>query len=274
MIVENDYVDGDYLTDYAAYHVKCFNGYKKKTVRLLFFDFCFDKDWFARLLSRTPADNFENDIKKLTESYLGFVVVRPLPRRMLGKVALKTYPEGIQITENGTTYRRFYPAKRPIESSLFGITLKTDSLLFQEQDDSVSACATSAIFCALNKTSYLFNHRQLSPYQITRAAVEGLPITNGRTFPNEGLTSEQMLNAFASVNLEPHCVGISPIANDIDKGKIPMSATLFKEYVYAYLKSGIPIILGLHLFRKERRIFEDKSRAQERWMPLYAVKCF
>jgi len=46
VVIEEDYIDKDYLIDYANYYARSFKDYKKKTTRLHFFTNCFSENDF------------------------------------------------------------------------------------------------------------------------------------------------------------------------------------------------------------------------------------
>ena len=191
ILAENYYIDHDYLDDYSEYYVRCFAPYRRTCVRLHFFDVPFTSVDFANLLTGEESA-LAHDI--LRESYLGFVVVKPLPASFVGRTCLRTYP-----TENTG---RSFPIPREYEANLFGFKLAVTTLAFQEQDSVAAACATSALWAAFQGTGKLFQHTIPSPIQITKAATT-LNSTNTRTLPNQGLTIEQMATAIRSLSLEP-----------------------------------------------------------------------
>jgi hypothetical protein len=53
MIVENDYVDKDFLEDFAGFYVRCFKDYDRKCCRIHFFDVEIDEWEFEHLLDRS-----------------------------------------------------------------------------------------------------------------------------------------------------------------------------------------------------------------------------
>ncbi len=67
--------------------------------------------------------------KDLQDGYLGFIVVKPLPRTIIGRTCLKTYD-----SKGGT---RHFPIVRRYPVHLFGIPLRVETLAFQEQDQAV-----------------------------------------------------------------------------------------------------------------------------------------
>lgn len=223
ILVENNYIDRDFLEDFSEFYVRCFHDYGRKCTRLHFFKLPFTKDDFNSLLDKEPSIIDENN---LNECYLGFIVVKPLPRTIFGRTCLKTYD-----SDGG---RRNYPTTREYDIHLFGLKLKIDSLAFQEQDRVVAACATSALWSVFHRTGILFHHPILSPVDITKAACEPLPLVT-RTFPNIGLTDYQMAVAIRKVTLEPF------IVKAIDQN-------VLRSTIYAYINIGVPIVMSIYLY--------------------------
>ena len=228
IVVEPGYVDHDYLEDYAAYYVRCFETYQRTTTRLHFFRRDFSASEFRSALTDDDSPLKSADLQ---EAYLGFVVLKPLPQTIIGRTCLVTYGD-----DRG---RRFFPILRDYEVNLFGIPLTVRSLAYQEQDTVVAACATSALWSCFQGTGRLFQHAIPSPVEITKAATrhvpENLPANSARALPNNGLTATQMAIAIRDVGLEPYIVA-SP------------SAYLLNSSLYAYLRCRIPLILTIHLY--------------------------
>ena len=243
IVVESDYVDHDYLDDFAAYYVRCFENYKRGTTRLHFFSLQFNEQDFRSALT-TPHSWLSQQL--LQDHYLGFVVVKPLPQTIVGRTCLKTYP-----SDSG---RREFPILRKYSVNLFGISLNINSLAYQEQDTVVAACATSALWSCFQGTGKLFQHAISSPVEITKAATshvpENLPANSARALPNSGLTATQMALAVRDVGLEAYLVGTP-------------SAYVLNSTLYAYLRCRIPSILTFNLV--------DVFNGQEQYMGAHAV---
>lgn len=224
IVVELEYVDADYLDDYASFYAKSFDRIPNRCRRLHFFGTLFDEDHLRKVI------NGAEDEEVLRQGYLGFVVARPLPTAVIGRSALRTY-----ASDGG---RRRYPATRRYDVSLFGIRLSVESLAFQEQDTSLAACATVALWSCFQKTQDLFRSAAPTPVAITRAANRLL--LAARPFPSRGLQIQQICNAIAVVGLDPEVYEVTP--------DLPL-ATL----IYSYLRLGLPVLaiiqipnLGLH----------------------------
>lgn len=229
IVLETDYVDKDYLEDYSRYYVKCFNKYGARCARLHF---------FSEELNHTQLDElFKNPYQKdraeqLNQSYLGFMVVKPIPKTFIGKTCLKIYP----IFENGDKPL----LSRDYVANLYGLELKVRSIAFQEQDKVLSACATTAIWTSLHaiKTKYIKDIPSSS--EITLAAINHIE-NSSNSFPNNGLTNKQILRALDAQNLRHNLISIASFDS--------ASKDSIWQKILAYLNSGIPIILGTDVYK-------------------------
>jgi hypothetical protein len=218
VILENQYIDLDYLEDFSSYYVRCFYEYPRECRRVHFFKEEFTSSDYESYLDG-ESSNLSPEI--LQNNYLGFIVLKPLPEKIIGRTCLKTYPE------KEDSKNRFYPIKRPYQVNLFGTSLTIESLAFQEQDRVAAACASSALWSVFHGTGKLFHHPIPSPIEITKAANEKFPLRN-RALPNNGLTFEQMAQAIRNVGLEPSYINV-------------FDQLIFKSSLYAYLKGKLPI---------------------------------
>lgn len=217
ILVEHRYIDRDFLDDFAAYYVRCFQSFQKACSRLHFFTEALTTEDFGAILE----SGTEEGRARVVDSYVGFIVVKPLPRTIIGRTCLATYG-----SDRG---RRHFPITRKYTVNLFGICLSVNTLAFQEQDRVAAACATSALWSAFHGTGVLFQHRIPSPVEITHSAtVQGL--LDSRALPSAGLTTSQMANAIRQVNLEPLLISAS---NQWD-----LTGT-----AYAYVRGGVPALL-------------------------------
>ena len=223
IIIEPNYIDRDYLEDFSAYYVRCFHKYNRICIRLHFFNIAITSDSFSDLIRGNESAKLDLDL--LQKSYLGFIVVKPLPFTIVGRTCLTTYP-----SDNN----RNFPIKRDYSANLFGINLRVTTLAFQEQDSVVAACATSALWSAFQGTGISFQHSIPSPAEITKSSAEQVLFTN-RLLPNRGLTGIMMAQAIRQVGLEPLVYGSGNVSIE------------FKSIIYAYLKAGIPVLIGVEL---------------------------
>ena len=191
MVVEEEYVDADYLADFASYYVSCFERYERFCRRVHFFQLGFDVAHFARAMLGQASPE---EMHALQTGYLGFIVVRPLPDAVIGRTALRPYP-----SDGG---RRNYTALVPYAVSLYGVDLQIVSLAYQEQDTVLAACATVALWSALHRTAYVYRTRAPRPPIITADATR--TILYNRALPSTGLRLEQMMAAIRAADLDPY----------------------------------------------------------------------
>jgi len=229
IVVENFYIDRDFLNDFSKYYVRCFqqvidNKYKSRCIRLHFFSIRFTDDEFISLINNN-SDSLTID--ELNEAYKGFIVVKPIPCKFVGRSCLVTYG-----TDGG---RRHYSSMRDYNVGLYGIPLTVkNTMAFQEQDSVVAACATSALWSVFQITGKELQHCIPTPVEITELATQLPEEMVPGTLPNTGLMPRQMIYAIRQLDLDPRVIDAR-------------SFFLFKSALYAYLKLGFPMILTMIL---------------------------
>lgn len=231
IIVEEDYVDHHFLDDFTGYYVSCYKPYERWCTRLHFFGEKISEETFQAILERSIG---KEELSHYSESYLGFIVVKPLPRTIFGRTCLKTVP----VDAVG----RRYPITRRYKANLFGWDLEVNSLAFLEQDKVVGACSTSALWSVLQGTGVTFHHHIPTPVEITRSATLYIPPIPPETrhFPNNGLTVPHMAQAIKQVDLVPFYV--SPKTAGFQR-----VADYLKAIIYGYLEGRIPILMTFQL---------------------------
>ncbi len=228
IIIEKGYIDKHYLIDFQKFYSRAHKSPGKDTTRIHFFEKDFTKKDFESELNKEES-------KDLQDSYLGFIIVKPIVSKcgepVIGRTLLKTYP-----STSGSKMRKYI--KKRFDVSLFGIKLFVDSIPFQEQDFGVSACATIALWTALQALSSSFDVSNYSPSEITEMAAE-CP-SPFRVFPQiEGLTLPQVLTCIRYAGLDVEY--IIPDGND----------DIINTAVKAYVDGGIPIIATLEFSANE-----------------------
>lgn len=229
-VYENEYIDKHYIEDYTVYYARCFTNYRKTTSRVHFFKIKKNSN-YKQILS--DALNGDQDILN-DKSYLGCIVLRPIPKTFLAKVCLRPY----ERDKNRLTK---YWLSADYDISLFGIPLKIKTIAFQEQDKVLSACATTALWTFFHAHDSLSNMMLPSSSTITK---NSYPVQNGysREFPNMGLSTEMICRGLRSCHLVPEYF-------EIYKNKT-VDIKQMKELIYAYSSSDIPLILGVNVFNK------------------------
>lgn len=233
-VIEEDYIDSNFLDDYASYYVRNFSNGRKRCCRVHFFD-----ERYLESDIRQMIANPERDCK-ISEHYLGYVVVRPLRKTIVGTTCLVSYKQKREA--RGWEPGRHYLAVCKKNVSFFGIPLEVECTPFQEQDSNAAACATCALWSAFNVTASLFGTKVRSPSAITALAMAN-SISLARKFPNGGLSFGDMLYTIRQMDLEPIVVGFGNVAN----------RPIFLGNLYAYLNLGVPVIAIMRLKEKTRK---------------------
>lgn len=222
ILVEGDYVDGDYVDDFSTYYVKCFKSYEIKCKRLHFFSQAAPSD-IPGVVSIVSGQAPEEVVKQFQESYLGFLVARPLPNAIIGRTVLKSFLSPLDV----------YTSVKNYNVNLLGLDLcLRDTLAFQEQDTVVAVCAAVALWTSFHKASDLFGTPCPRPSAITLSANK--VIGNSRPFPSKGLNTQQVRAAIVRQGLEPECFPVN-------------IATLWPELLYGYLKMGLAPLVALEI---------------------------
>lgn len=232
MMVEGEYVDADFLDDYAHYYVKCYKPYSRFCKRIHFFtDITKDEleDLFNNYLEGSVSKGAMQD--ELSKKYLGFIIIKPLPVTIIGRTALVPYSDTKQDGDDEPD-RRSIRCLRPYSVNILGVPLTVKTIAYLEQDKVIAACATSALWCAFQKAAHSNGYHIPTLYEITDYAT--MYSTTRRPIPSTGLNGDQMCRAIKAVGLEPEfwrmrendgrCVG------------------LLLASTYAYLRGGMPVV--------------------------------
>jgi hypothetical protein len=135
--------------------------------------------------------------------------------------------------------------------SLFGKHLSIKSIAFQEQDKIISACATTSLWTFFHAHQMMNIKNLPSPNVITKSAYSYNEKWNSREFPNYGLSIDMISKSLKEFGLAPERFEFEIKNKDKEKDKDKEERfNLFKEYIYSYCSSEIPLILGVSIFDK------------------------
>lgn len=222
VLLEFQYVDKDFLEDFSRYYAKRYGNDGHKCARMHFFACPLDHGMVSEILAGGP--NAEALVKKLQDNYLGFMVIKPLPKTFIGKTCLKV------MDDESTAAKRKRRLSRQYKVDLFGISLSVESLAFQEQDKVIAACATTAIWSALHALQW---HSIRSVHSCSEITMNALNDRNGssNSFPNTELNAEQMLRSIDAEGLRHHQENL----RGTDEKR-------FFETVVSHIDSQLPLI--------------------------------
>ena len=208
LIVEHHYIDRVFMHDGVVYYSRSLRSYPNFTRRVHFFDEAFNcSDWKA-MIDRAARGKHTEVEETLQKSYLGFSVIRPLPGSPIGRTILPAR----SLHEPEDTDSSFGTV-RPHKVHLAGFTLRVCGVPFQSQDQSVSACATTALWSALDCVAATEEITVASPASITESATR-YPLQEGRPFPTEGLTVRQICEATRAAGFSPLVIRSKSVTDD------------------------------------------------------------
>ena len=210
ILVEGGYVDRDYMQDHSVFYSTSFAQYAPVCRRVHFFKGVAAEDLakqFDAVASeaRHGAAAYNEACEAFSRAnYLGFSVIKPLPGSPVGRTVLQTFPDHSADRD----FDRRFEATRDYTTHLLGLNLTVRGLAFQQQDEGVSACATTAVWSSLQKLRDFEDVAAATPAQITAGASRfALPF--GRSMPSEGLSLDQMCQAIHGLGVAPNLVRLS-----------------------------------------------------------------
>lgn len=229
VVVEPLYFDRDYLAEFAAFYCTSAVGYPNICRRLHFFGANVDRDLFTRALSDDAGASAQ-----IKASYLGFVVVRPIPASPFGRTVLRWYDDPQQLTTP-----RIVEPWRNYHCHVAGIELTVRGLAWQQQDSAVGTCATISLWSMLHSSALDGFHGLPTTASVTRAAHKTASLGQ-RVFPSAGLGLHHLCEAIKDYGLQPIV-----IPGDIVSGNVSLGfrKERFAASCAALLRSGYPVLV-------------------------------
>ena len=226
VIIEGHYVDRVFMHDDEVYYVRSLRSYPNFTRRAHFFSQQFELTCWHEMIERAGRGEHSAIQDILQGNYLGFTVIRPLPDSPVGRTVLPPRsPRAPEETDSCfSTIRRH-------NVHLAGFSLYVDGVPFQSQDQGVSACATTALWSALDCVAATEEITVSSPASITESATR-YPLQEGRRFPNEGLTVRQICEATRAAGFSPLVIKGQSVSDDALQ-------------IFSYARSGFAPVLAL-----------------------------
>ena len=238
IVIEEFYIDRHYMDEFQRYYSNEFHCPKNYCTRIHVFRQRFTENDFFSVQSNPTEENIKfyedfEDTDDFIPNYLGYIVIRPIHRALVGRTFLSPLKPSISNPSSPShILTRSLQATYIQQVNLKGFRLFIRGLPYQRQDQRVSACATTAIWSALSKVAKGDGMRAPTPSEITEAATKNTLFD--RPYPQEGLHYIQILEAIRSNKFQPLMLSPKELGYE-----------LFKMNLAAYLKSAIPVIIGL-----------------------------
>lgn len=224
VLLELNYLDKDYLEDFSRYYVKRFGNAGHQCARMHFFSKEVDHRHVDRILE--AGEGTAALAAELNEAYLGFMVIKPLPKTFIGKTCLKVMSDSHTIPN-----KKKKRLSRNYKVDLFGIELNVHSIAFQEQDKVVAACASTAIWSALHTMNWRDVRSIHSCSEITVNAINHID-GSSNSFPSKELTNKQILRSLDVEGLRHH-------SEDVER----LSHAGFLATVMGHIDSHLPLLV-------------------------------
>lgn len=227
VVQEDHYVDRHYLDEYGLYYSRALRPPRSAVRRFHVFSSKFSSKAFSSSVkrhltgSRAEGQRLE---REMSEDYLGFISIRPVPTVPVGRTVLRRLSDGQQRDIWATGEHHVH---------LANLRLRVEGIAFQQQDLAVGACATAALWSALSRVTRHEGMRAPTPAEVSEAAARHV-LPFGRTLPAvSGLTVAQLAEAVRATGFAPEVV------------RADERPEVFVAAVHAYLLSGIPVVLAL-----------------------------
>jgi hypothetical protein len=228
VVIEPNYFDRDYLSEFEAFYATSAAGYPNICKRAHYFAAPVTRATFAKAVGGDEAAR-----ELVSSAYLGHVIVRPIPGAPIGRTVLKVYPDAAGIADG--TPRIMEPA-REYEAHVAGLRLTVSGLAWQQQDSAVGSCATVALWSMLHSSAFDDHHAIPTTAAITSLAHWSAP-TGKRIFPDSGLQLAQILEV-----IKGH--GLAPIMIAGDEEAEEFSRQRFCTLIASFVRSGYPVLVN------------------------------
>lgn len=221
VVIQKPVQDPDFFAEYVAYYSRTFSSVSRHCQRLHFFSLAPSEE--ESVLS------FLDRASQSSESYLGFITIRPVLASPVAASILKMPAEEC-----------FIVCRDIFDVHLAGLTFQVKGTPFMQQDNAVGACAQASIWMALRTVRRREGSSAYDPAEITNAATRFL--VNGRTLPNRtGLTPSQMIEAVRFAGYATHIIPFRESQEPLNQARL----RAIKSTLHTYIESGIPVILAL-----------------------------
>ena len=198
-IVESNYFDLDYRSEFSATHETSFSVRDPSAKRIHFFGSCDDAECNDELDSLHMRDV----AVKLANHYRGYVVIRPQRPGAVGRSIIT--PEGSHdFLARPATLSAHIRTAVPEHVTLFGVPLCARGIPFMEQDGHLLRCVHVSVWMC----HYTATLRGIAPRRATAQfhLAEDETGAYGRQYPSEGLSAPTLSRVLRKLDLPPEIV--------------------------------------------------------------------
>lgn len=227
VIIEKHYIDKDYLDEFSFFYSTTFKTYDRFCTRLHFFK--------GNLIKSLGISGTSIKIKDITiinrdalqNTYLGFMVIRPIEKNKFGRTIIQPYIKN----DN----EEFVLSQTSCKVNLHGVNITAKGMPFMQQDTQAGVCASASQWMLARYAHERFSFKRYTLPNITAFANRFLNVS--RPFPaTKGLNICQIVSSLIQMDF-------APIVYDKESG---FSEAKLEEIVYHYLESELPVILVIN----------------------------
>lgn len=220
VVIETEYVDCGYRDSYYSYYSTKLERYSRNCIRLSLFE-----NTIASVDDVVLDADFA---KKMQETYMGFIILRPLLYACVGRNVISPKAE--------INCKELAVCETAIKASCMGVKLNVCGFPHSSQDGEMMTCAETAIWAMMEYFGNKYSiYTPTLPSTISKMKES---LSSERIFPSTGLTYKQISYILKQFGLG--CV--------VYEHKNPR----FKELFTCYVESGFP--LAVCLFDKDETI--------------------
>jgi len=215
---EYPYIEKYYRDSYYSFHSKKHKAYNRNSIRISFFDKSISSDDFFKSERQLAIqDNFH-----------GYITIRPTTYNMVGHSF---------ISPKALKKNNFVSCLNTESVMISGHKLKVTGFPFISQDNESITCSESTIITLLDYFSHKYpGYSFLLPSEISRILSKH---SSERQLPTKGLPTQ-------NISFVLKKMGFGTVVYSYDaKSKYVYNKSKFKEIMFAYIESGIPIIATL-----------------------------
>jgi len=222
--IEYDYVDATYRDEYYRFYATKFRGYARNCAKMSFF-------LPGVLTPGAPVDYSRSE--EIIQSYLGFVVLRPIDacigRNVISVKAKKPGLNDISICQTN------------VNTTAIGLKVSVKGFPHSSQDGEMMACAETALWSIAEYYGHKYpGHKPVSPSEILEAM---RPFSYQRQLPSKGLTFDQISVGMRTFGFSPEVYRL--YTKDPADPRMPVISPEMKEVLACYIESGFPLAICL-----------------------------
>jgi hypothetical protein len=235
-VIEVDYFDRDYLSEFSALHALTFQKFPDRTQRIHFFG----------------SELKEERLWQLTESekasYLGYIIERPVVGSSIGRTMLHPNIDLDTIVHTAVEDVVHF----------FGQRLRVQAVPFMQQDSRLLTCSHVASWVC--HYSAVLRGVGVARRAVADFSLQANPsLSEGRPLPSTGLNRYQITDLLRAFGLPPLFYDVASLTKDDDRSPDWKDATSSLHSRIAriccrYVNSGLPVIAILRNVSDSRQV--------------------